>query len=1080
MAGKVCTIIAFFIQLFGIFPFFSYLCTLVKLLFLIVMQMKRYYMVLLWILASITMLAVPAKRNVTGAITLSDGTIVNARLVGDEYGHFWMADNGKSYQQIDGHDYFTEVDAEAVKQHAQTRRAAANARRAQRLQSRRIGEVGSYFGQKKGLVILVNFSNVSFQASNDSALYVRIANEQNFNEGNFVGSMYDYFNAQSEGQFQLTFDIVGPVTVSKTQSYYGSNDFQGNDKHPAEMAHEAVELVKDQVENWSQYDWDGDGYVDQVYFVYAGKGEADGGATNTIWPHAWSLSDSGEGMVTVGNGLKVNTYACGSELMANGQIEGIGTMCHEFSHCLGYPDFYDIDYSGGQGMDNWDLMSGGSYNGYGFRPAGYTSYERWMAGWKLPIELNKGKAKVENMKGLQDGGEFYVMYNDGHPDEYFLLENRTLSGWDQGLPGSGLLIIHVDYNAYIWSMNQPNDDPNHQRMTWIPSDGSYNFSGYGANRYPTQIGNDTYPNMNGNDTFFDTSTPATELYNKNMDGTKLLHKGVKNIVKNSDGTISFDFLGTSTVKTPEFSPKGGVYVEPQTVSITCATEGTTIYYTLDGTDPTTASTVYTEPLTIGTNVTIKAMAVSADDESWVGEAKYRFASVTPTDLSVDYVWKEDFTGAAANFPVEDVVNENACYSGDGGEYAVIYNEKLAGGTAPEVLVPNKSRNVNSLTANIAIGMVSGECKLSFKSNKSLTVTSETEGVSITSDSHSGKTYNYIVNVPDNTSTLQLTFANETSQNARLDDIVLMKPEKHSPDLSFPVSTTMVRPELFGPGYELPVLNNPYNLPVVYSSSETEIATIDESTGVITLTGVEGVTEIMAVFEGNDEYAAGKASYTLKVGRYKALLSFEETSLSAVAKDPVFKSPTLNNQFDVPVVYESSNPEVAAVDPNTGAVTIGKSGSAMISAVFDGNEMYAPDVASYEVIVEKAVPELWFKESDIQVMLSVKTFQIPEMHNPNQLPLVYWSGDETMATVDEQGVVTLGDKAGDVTITAFFGGDDYYDRCMTFLNVYVAQDTGISTLTGEQSAGEWYTIQGVCVDKPAKGLYIYKGRTIVVK
>ena len=305
--------------------------------------MKRNYITLLLMLISISMFAVPAKRNLTRTIPVSDGTTVNARLVGDEHGHFWLADNGKSYQQFNDNDYYSEVDAEAVKQQAKARRAVVNARRAQRLQGRRVGEVGSYFGQKRGLIILVNFSNVSFQSTNDSALYVRIANEQNFNEGNFVGSMYDYFYAQSSGLFELTFDVVGPVTLPKTQSYYGSNDYSGNDNHPGEMVRKAVELVKNQVENWSQYDWDTDGYVDQVYLIYAGKGEADGGAANTIWPHAWDLNSSGAGSVSVGNGLRVNNYACGSELQGNGQIEGIGTMCHELSHCQGYPDFYDTD-----------------------------------------------------------------------------------------------------------------------------------------------------------------------------------------------------------------------------------------------------------------------------------------------------------------------------------------------------------------------------------------------------------------------------------------------------------------------------------------------------------------------------------------------------------------------------------------------------------------------------------------------------------------------------------------------------------------------------------------------------------------
>ena len=162
------------------------------------------------------------------------------------------------------------------------RRSQVNAQRIQRLPgtkmqaaSRRVGDFGNYIGARKALVILVNFSDVNFAEGHDNALFQRIANEVGFNEGNFVGSMYDYFYAQSEGQFELTFDVLGPVTVSKTQSYYGGNDSSGNDMHPEEMVKEAVEQIMDQVTDWKQYDWDNDGYVDQVYLIYAGNGEAD-------------------------------------------------------------------------------------------------------------------------------------------------------------------------------------------------------------------------------------------------------------------------------------------------------------------------------------------------------------------------------------------------------------------------------------------------------------------------------------------------------------------------------------------------------------------------------------------------------------------------------------------------------------------------------------------------------------------------------------------------------------------------------------------------------------------------------------
>lgn len=1045
--------------------------------------MRRYLFICLWMLTSIVAYAVPAKRGLTRTITLSDGTTCQARQVGDEFGHFWVTVDGRAFQQQADDAYFTEVDVKALKEQAQTRRAEANAQRIQRLAGlqqqgmRRIGSFGNYMGAKKALVILVNYTDVAFAEGHDNALYQRIANEKDFHHGSFVGSMYDYFYAQSGGQFELTFDVLGPVTVSQNQAYYGGNDSQGNDLHPAEMVREAIELVKDQVTDWKQYDWDGDNYIDQVYVVYAGNGEADSYVTNSIWPHAWDLNSSGIGAISVGGNLKVNTYACGSELNGSNQIGGIGTMCHEFSHCLGYPDFYDIDYSGGQGMDEWDLMSGGSYNGGGYRPAGYTSYERWMAGWKAPIELNTGKQTIENMKGLQDGGDFYVMYNDGHPDEYFLLENRTLSGWDKDLPGSGLLIVHVDYNASVWAWNNPNNDPNHQRMTWIPSDGSYNFSGYGSNRYPTGLANDTYPNANGNNAFGDTSSPAAELYNDNSDGSRLLHKGINNIAKNSEDLISFDYVGSSTVAKPVFSPKGGVYIEPQTVSITCATPGATIYYTTDGTEPTTGSAVYSEPLAISTNTTIKAMAATADDESWVAEATYTFMSATPADPSSDYAWKEDFTGVAANTGVEYVANENAVYAGDEGNYCLIYNESLAGGTAPEVLVPHKNRPVNSLTANIAIGIVHGNFDLSFKSNGSLTLTSATADVVISQVSAVGNDYRYRIYVPKNTSSLQLTFTNKNTKNVRLDNIILMKPPKGDPELSFSESAINVLPDQ---EYTLPTLSNPNELPVVYSSSEPTIATIDAETGVVTLTGNEGSTIIKAEFAGNNEFLAAETSYSLMVGRYDADLFFEERTYTTKAKDIEFKTPVLINSNDLPVTFESYDPDVAKVDARTGKVSIGKAGSTLVVATFDGNSKFAPSYAYYELIVEKLEHQLSFESPEVEATVGVKTFTGPKLNNPNKLKLTFTSSDETLATVDDKGNVTLGAKPGKVVITAVFAGDDYYEAGEASYQIVLVEGTGISALTDEQAAGEWYTVQGVRVDKPTKGLYIRKGKKTIVR
>ncbi len=584
----------------------------------------RYAAMLVLMLSALTASAVPAKPGLTKKITLSDGSQIVARLVGDEHGHYWLGQDGNAYKSMDG-DVYQRVDAQQVKKRAALRRQAADQRRLRRLAPRKVGEVGSITGQKKGLIILVNFTDVTFQSANNKDLYERIANEENFSYGDFKGSMYDYFKAQSEGQFELTFDIVGPVTVSKTQAYYGSNDSNGNDKYPAKMVIEALQLVDSQV-NFANYDWDGDDEVEQVYVVYAGQGEADGGASSTIWPHEYDLNSAksygdGSGAQTL-DGVKINTYACGGELNGSNNIAGIGTMCHEFSHCLGYPDFYDTDYSGGQGMFMWDLMDSGSYNDDGYRPAGYTSYERWVAGWKTPITLEATQS-VTNMKALQDGGESYIIYNKGNNNEYYLLENRQKTGWDTSLPGAGLLILHVDYSSSVWASNQPNDDPSHQRMTWVAADNQYQYTTYQGTKYYTENGakNDPFPYGSVN-AFGKNTTPAATLFNNNADGTKYLDSSVENITQNSNGTISFNFVGISNVATPTFSPAAGRYETAQTVSITCETTGATIYYTLDGTNPTTSSTPYTSALTISETTTVKALAVKDGEQSAVATAKY--------------------------------------------------------------------------------------------------------------------------------------------------------------------------------------------------------------------------------------------------------------------------------------------------------------------------------------------------------------------------------------------------------------------------------------------------------------------------
>ena len=346
-------------------------------------------------------------------------------------------------------------------------------------------------------------------------MFDNIANKIGFtNSLGFKGSVKDYFLAQSNGQFELDFDVVGPYTLSQNMAYYGAHGKDGQvDVKPGHMVLEACQMADKDV-NYADYDWDGDGEVDQVFVIYAGFGEADGGSEDTIWPHESRLSSWVGNPYATKDGVSVNTYACGNEntkdMLGRSRINGIGTICHEFSHCLGYPDLYDTNYGGNFGMGSFDLMCSGSYNGESFCPPNYSAYEKWIAGWIKPTVLDK-PASVKSMQA-QDVkyGQAFVVYNDNNKNEYYLIENRqqNVGIWDNLLPASGMMITHVDYDENIWEYNNVNTivnysgdyaylDNDHQRLTIFHAD---NEEGTSAD---SQAG-DLYP-FNGNNSLTDTS-----------------------------------------------------------------------------------------------------------------------------------------------------------------------------------------------------------------------------------------------------------------------------------------------------------------------------------------------------------------------------------------------------------------------------------------------------------------------------------------------------------------------------------------------------------------------------------------------
>lgn len=521
--------------------------------------MKKLYLMLSMLFAfGAAANAIPAKK-LQKVITLTNGTQVSVELRGDEYLSWWEGTDGTAYRATADENVFEAFDLEAQKPAAAARRARAEQGRVARLARVKNSLKGAddkmrglggdhitYKGVKKGLVVLVDFKNKKFADGHDLEYYKNVINGKDFSdeEEGYVGSVRDYFLAQSNGQFELDFDVVGPVTMSKNYGYYGNDGAYQKDEKVYEMIKEACDGIQDKV-NLKDYDWDGDGEADQVFFLYAGLGQASGGSAGTVWPHESELRYWPCGVLSYSTG-KINTYACANELQPETQgssryiSAGIGTICHEFSHCLGFADMYDTTGGGGYGMSVFDVMDQGSYNGNGFVPCNYTAFERIYAGWVEPIELID-PATVKDMKSVSDYGRPFIMYNYKNTNEYFLLENRQNTGWDKGLYGSnGLLIVHVNYVPSRWANNSVNSSAEKiQCCTVVNADGSRENTQYSlqGDLYPYEVKGVTM-----NDEFTDESEPAAKLYTKNSDNSYALGIPITQI-KRSKGSISFLVCG---------------------------------------------------------------------------------------------------------------------------------------------------------------------------------------------------------------------------------------------------------------------------------------------------------------------------------------------------------------------------------------------------------------------------------------------------------------------------------------------------------------------------------------------------------
>lgn len=529
-------------------------------------------------------MAIPAKSGLT-AFSQPDGSVINIRIVGDEHGHMTYSESGKLLIEVDGHLEYASFDKEGYPVASGILASNANETRVSKMNiqsqagiekwaemmtsnrnkrleklmsksalrkaaTRAEGEVeegewgedggqvvpknfGRYdvtfpvIGEQKALVVLVEYQDFSFEYG-DFDYFNRMLNEEGFSDFGSLGSARDWFVYNSNGNFLPDFDVYGPVTLPHDREYYGGNDGFGNDKRAHEMAIDACNILNAEVD-FSQYDRDGNGVIDNVFIFFAGKGEHDSGIKNAVWPHSWDLSIALPDEEYIYDGVKLDRYACTCEFPSGyKRPDGIGTFVHEFSHVIGLPDLYVTTYTQGFTPGEWSVLDQGPYNNDRLTPPNYSSFEKGALGWLEFLPLEEGAIELSD---LATTNVAYALPTE-NPNEFYFFENRQQLGNDEFIPGHGMLVWHVDYDEMLWEANTVNNKANHQHVDLIEADNVKSNSTRAA---------DVFPGPKNITSFTFDTKPQLASWAK-----KRLAFDITDIAESADGIISFNAVPSGT------------------------------------------------------------------------------------------------------------------------------------------------------------------------------------------------------------------------------------------------------------------------------------------------------------------------------------------------------------------------------------------------------------------------------------------------------------------------------------------------------------------------------------------------------
>ncbi|MDD4032491.1 MAG: M6 family metalloprotease domain-containing protein [Bacteroidales bacterium] len=709
--------------------------------------MKKIYLINILLLSllvgfSQTAYAVKAYPG-TIRITQPDGSVITIQKHGDEFLNWTTCGNRLVKQGPDGFYYFAEFSARGTVQATSTRvqpgifpqsistvKPPAVAREnAQRLR-REFAQIFSArsdisrvapglipavksstqsisIGQKKFLVLLVAFSDVAFTSAGAQNDFYNLLNQDGYSTNGGTGSAWNYFYENSSGTFDPQFDVIGPITLSQPAAYYGANDDEGNNiyERAREMVVEAIGLADRNLGvDFSQYDNDGDGYLDNIFVYFAGHNEAEGGGDNTIWPHSWSTYSQS---VSV-DGVTTASYACTSEFRGDSgtTMAGIGTFCHEFGHVIGLPDFYDTDYEingSARGLGYFALMSSGNYNNDGRTPPYLTIIEREILAWKTDDVDEITEAGNYSLNPVYTNDAYISLTtNNG---EFFLHEFRQLSGWDTYIPNSGLLIYHIDMSNNMVGGISAAD----RWSSWagINSYASHQCCDLVEAVYPeSAIGSHDqvpFPGSSNNSSFTDTSSPAAVDWAGNPIGITLTD--IRNNGSSARFTVSINeyYVITGTVSDSNGNPVAGA-------EVTLAFEESSASGTVQKTAVTQSGSLFSS-----------ARSISREEVATVmtdGNGAYVFQTITregtyhivaskegyATDYAqVDVSWFGTYTVNLKIFPLgEGVLKKHGPWNGTGVGYGSSGGSLFgAVGFSAHELAPYEGSTIDSISLLIS-------------------------------------------------------------------------------------------------------------------------------------------------------------------------------------------------------------------------------------------------------------------------------------------------------------------------------------------------------------------------------------------